>query len=193
MKIVGIFAIVNTSLYAVQYDGKPYDEFKRLFDQWQDIEYLEGFFENNKKDLEEGFYKGISIEDAILRTTNEASKFEQKIRESAENSICNPDEENTLEKVVFKSLHKDILNNDYIESKAYGVKHKSWLRIYAIRLIENVYFVSGGGIKLTKDMTPEHLKKELKKLKTTTEYLKENFIVNDDDLGYIELGSNGEE
>ncbi|QXP74667.1 hypothetical protein H0I31_00705 [Tenacibaculum sp. AHE15PA] len=193
MKIVDIFAIVNDSLYSVQYDGKPYDEFKMLFDQWQDIEYLEGFFENNKKDLAEGFYKDVSIEDAILRTTNEASKFEQKIRESAENSICNPDEENTLEKVVFKSLHKDILNNDYIESKAYGVKHKSWLRIYAIRLIENVYFVSGGGIKLTKDMTPEHLKDELKKLKATTEYLKENFIVDEDDLGYIELGSYGEE
>jgi len=193
MKIVDIFAIVNASLYAVQYDGKPYDEFKTLFDQWQDIEYLEDFFENNKKDLEEGFYKGISIEDAILRTTNEASKFEQKIKESAENSICNPDEENTLEKVVFKSLHKDILNNDYIESKAYGVKHKSWLRIYAIRLTENVYFVSGGGIKITKDMTPEYLKDELKKLKATTEYLKENFIVDDDDLGYIELGSYGEE
>ncbi len=42
-------------------------------------------------------------------------------------------------------------------------------------------------------MTPEYLKDELKKLKATTEYLKENFIVDDDDLGYIELGSYGEE
>ncbi|WP_123776067.1 hypothetical protein [Brumimicrobium aurantiacum] len=193
MKIVDIFAIVQNSLYSVQYDGKPYDEFKTLFDQWQDIEYLEDFFENNKKDLENGIYKHFSIEEAIERTTLEAAKFEQTIRKSAENSIYNPDEDNTLEHLIFKSLHKDILNNNYIESKAYGVKHKSWLRVYAIRLTENVYFVSGGGIKLTKAMTPDHLKKELKKLRTTTQYLKENFIVDEDDLGYLELGSYGEE
>ncbi|RFC54637.1 hypothetical protein DXU93_06515 [Brumimicrobium aurantiacum] len=184
---------MQNSLYSVQYDGKPYDEFKTLFDQWQDIEYLEDFFENNKKDLENGIYKHFSIEEAIERTTLEAAKFEQTIRKSAENSIYNPDEDNTLEHLIFKSLHKDILNNNYIESKAYGVKHKSWLRVYAIRLTENVYFVSGGGIKLTKAMTPDHLKKELKKLRTTTQYLKENFIVDEDDLGYLELGSYGEE
>jgi hypothetical protein len=193
MKIVDIFAVVENSLYAVRFGNKAHDEFKNLFDNWQDVEYLEQFFEENKKDLEEGFYKHVSIEDAILRTTIEASKFEQKIRKSAVNSICSPDENDTLEKVIFKSLHKDIFNNDYIESKAYGVKNKSWLRVYAIRLTDNVYFVSGGGIKLTKDMTPVHLKEELKKLKATTQYLKENFIIDDDDLGYIELGSYGEE
>lgn len=193
MKIVDIFAIVNDSLYSVQYEEKPYDEFKMLFDQWQDIEYLEDFFENNKKDLENGIYKHLSIEEAIARTTREAFNFEQIILQAAKKSSTNPEAKHTLEKVVFKSLHKNIFNNEYIESKAYGVEQKSWLRIYAIRLAENVYFVSGGGIKLTKDMKPPHLKAELKKLKATTEYLKENFIVDEDDLGYLELGSYGEE
>lgn len=193
MRIVDIFAVVEGSLYAVRYDGKVCDEFKTLFDQWQDIEYLEQFFEDNKHDLKNGIYNHLSIEDAITRTINEAFKFEKKILHAAKNSINNSNAKNTLEKVVFTSLHKEIRSNEYIESKAYGTKRKSWLRVYAIRLAQDVYFVSGGAIKLTKDMRPPHLKEELKKLKATTAYLKEEFIINEEDLGYIELGNYGEE
>lgn len=193
MKIVSIFDIVKGSLYAVRFDEEPYDEFKTLFDQWQDPEYLEQFFEDNKTDLENGIYKHLSIEDAITRTSDEAYLFEQKIRKAAELSLSNPNANNTLENIVFTSLHKNVYNNTHIESKAYGTENKSWLRVYAIRLAENIYFVSGGAIKLTKDMQREHLQKELKKLKTVTAYLKEEFIINEEDLGIIELGNHGEE
>jgi len=42
-------------------------------------------------------------------------------------------------------------------------------------------------------MRPTHLQKELVKLRATKEYLKENFVINEDDLGYLELGNNEEE
>lgn len=193
MRIVDIFAVVEGSLYTVRYDGKAYDEFKNLFKQWQDIEYLEQFFEDNKHDLENGIYKHLSIVDAISRTTKEALKFERKILQAANNSTNNPNAKITLENVVFTSLHKEIRSNEFIETKAYGTHRKSWLRVYAIRLAQDVYFVSGGAIKLTKDMKPPHLKEELKKLKVTTAYLKEQFVFEEEDLGYIELGNYGEE
>ncbi|PCJ22827.1 MAG: hypothetical protein COA97_12835 [Flavobacteriales bacterium] len=122
MEIVSIFAIIEGSLYAVQYDGKSYDEFKTIFDQWQDIEYLEQFFEDNKNDLENGIYNHLSIEDAVNKTIDETSFFELKVLAAAKNSLSNPEAKITLEKAVFHSLHKEVYNNDYIESKAYGTK-----------------------------------------------------------------------
>jgi len=194
MKIVGIFGVVEESLFAVRFDDKAFDEFKDLFDKWQDIEYLEQFFEDNKHDLKNGIYQHISLEEAVEKTAEEVFQFEQTLRKAAFNSAHHPNAKLTLESVVFKSLHKDILDNEYIQSKAYGNRHKSWLRIYAIRLDRDIYFISGGGIKLTKTMQEsEHLKLELLKIEKVKEYLKENFIVDEADLGTIELESYEEE
>ena len=50
MEIITIFALHDQALYSVKYSGQTFDEFDRLFDLWQDIQYLEDFFENNKSD-----------------------------------------------------------------------------------------------------------------------------------------------
>ena len=92
--------------------------------------------------------------------------------------------------MVFTSLHENDYSHIHIQSKAYGPQRPSWLRIYAIRIAENVYVVSGGAIKLTKDMEVPHLKLELRKLKATTAYLKEIGLEFEEDLGYIEIGNN---
>jgi hypothetical protein len=45
--------------------------------------------------------------------------------------------------------------------------------LYAIRIADNVYVVSGAGIKLTETMNDRpHLKTELKKLKAVSTFLK---------------------
>jgi hypothetical protein len=189
MNINGIFAVVEGALYAIQFDDNQADEFKQLFDNWQDPEFLEQFFEDNKDDLQRSIYKHFSVEQAVIRTIDESTKFERKILAAAKQT--NPYAAFTLENAIFHPLHKDVLSNDHIESKAYGTRHRSWLRIYAIRLSENIYFVSGGGIKLTKSNSDsEHLKTEMVKLKKVKEYLKKNFIGDEGDLGYIELLNN---
>merc|ERR1712173_186839 len=99
---------------------------------------------------------------------------------------------NSLEQNVFIDLHNDVFTHVHIESKAYGTQKKSWLRLYAIRISTNVYVVSGGAIKLTKEMNcRDHLNKELDKLKATAEYLKEIGLIEEEDLGYIEFESYG--
>jgi hypothetical protein len=53
-----------------------------------------------------------------------------------------------------------------------------------------MYVISGGAIKLTKDMEVPHLKMELRKLRATADYLKAIGFVIEEDLGYIEIGKN---
>jgi hypothetical protein len=59
---------------------------------------------------------------------------------------------------------------------------KGWLRLYAIRLAENCYLVTGGAIKLTQDMKRAHLQDELKKLELAKQFLRDNGIDFPEDL-----------
>ena len=52
----------------MQFDDNQSDEFRKAFNQWQDVEYLEQFFEVNKTDLQREFYGNITVEDAVFRT-----------------------------------------------------------------------------------------------------------------------------
>ncbi len=198
-----IETIVKDSLYAIKYTDEADEfennefienyeqtnEFNRLFNNWQDPEYLEDFFNKHKQDLQKEFFNNISVEDAILKTIDDAYEFQQKILSISENG----------KEDIFQSLQtlfKPLNNNekeifpipDYQKSKAYG-SQKSWLRMYAIRLEENVFIITGGAIKLTKTMNErEHLKKELKKLKEVKQFLiSEGIIDNDSIIDYLEL------
>jgi len=54
--------------------------------------------------------------------------------------------------------------------------------LYAIRLAENCYLVTGGAIKLTPDMKRDHLEYELKKLEHAKQFLRTNGIDYPQDL-----------
>lgn len=182
MEILNIFGLVKDRLYTVRYTDEEEDEFTRIFRNWDDIEYLEEFFETNKTHLNESIYAPLPIEKAVFRTVSDATVFEKKIMGAA-----NGTSDDTLE-LVFQPLHKKFLKNEYTESKAYGTNNKSWLRVYGIRIAKDLYVVTGGAIKLTKSMQDaEHLKQELLKLKATQHYLKTNGISDSNDLGFFEI------
>lgn len=184
MEIGTIFAVEKGTLYAVQYEEYDCDEFVRAFRNWNDTEYLEDFFETHKADLS-GVYAGISVEHAIFRTINEAGEFQDKIRGVAKNGSF--DAGNSLQDLVFYPLHKNDTGFKLQESKAYGTEHKSWLRVYAIRISAECYVVSGSTIKLTAAMQDrEHTDMELKKLEITAQELKKWGYAEADDFGYID-------
>ncbi len=187
MVISSIFEIVRDSLLSVQYEGNENDEFERIFDLWkEDVEYLFNFFEEHKADLQGGFFGDISVEDAVYLTIEEATEFERYIREIAEEGIHNPDA--SLDVLVFRPLHDNETSTKRVQSKAYGSEDNSWLRIYAIRLGNNQYIVTGGAIKLTKAMQDRpHTDLELKKLKTVSTYLKDEGIIDGDDIGFLDI------
>ena len=58
MKIVRTFTdveIAESQLWTVVYDNEDTDEFNRLFDLWNDGEYLRTFFREHISDLRSGF------------------------------------------------------------------------------------------------------------------------------------------
>ena len=186
MKIVDIFAHVKDKLLSVQFESNDCDEFTLAFRNWNDTEYLESFFEDNKKDLQSGFYGAITIEEAIFSTIDEATYFEEYVREVAKTGKF--ETENSLQELVFNSLHKNDQNYILQESKAYGPDDKSWLRIYAVRISSECFVVSGSAIKLTASMGDrDHTAIQLKKLKITAAYLKENDLLDEEDFGYIDI------
>jgi hypothetical protein len=188
MKIDGIFAIVKTNLVSVKFKGEFNNEFRLLFDNWQDLEYLEQFFEEHKSDLQSGFYGTMTVEDAVFRTIEESEKMETFIKKVAESG--NIISRNTLYDLIFKPLHENDDSIYHLKSKAYGKTKHSWLRLYAIQLAPNHYVVSGGAIKLTETMNERnHLKHELDKLNATAEYLKEVGLITDEDYQFVELSN----
>lgn len=172
MKIIQIFEIVNRGLYAVQYENERNNEFQRLFSLWTDTKYLENFFELHKEDLQNSFWKNISIEEAIQITLNEAKNLEKKLINIAEGGKnANNDTLSTL----FKPLNNNTTAiKDFEKNKLKGLTRQSWLRLYAIRCDSNLFVISGGAIKLTKTMNErKHLLEELRKLEVTQAHLKE--------------------
>ncbi len=183
MEIVRIFA---DCLYAVRYDSEEADEFERLFDQWQDIEYLENFFENNKQDLQHGFYGTFSIEEAVKATREEARRLQQDFRRMARKTAT---EQNRGLDTLFKPLD----NNQYrlielMKSKAKGNRNRSWLRIYAIKVDANLYVVTGGAIKLTATMKERtHTQKELQKIDRCREYMRMQGLIDERTFKELEI------
>jgi len=186
MKIVTIFALVKNKLLSVQFEPNDCDEFTLAFRNWNDTAYLEAFFENNKKDLQSGFYGAITIEEAIFSTIDEATLFEEKIRRVAK--IGKFKTKSSLQDLVFYPLHKNDQTYKLQETRAYGTENRSWLRIYAVRISSECFVVSGSAIKLTGAMGEQgHTAIELSKLKITAAYLKENDLLQEDDFGYIDF------
>lgn len=190
IEINDIFALVEEALLSIRFENQKEHEFARVFGLWNDVEYLEEFFETHKKDLQSEFYREklgfISVEEAVFRTIEEAETFQEYVKQVAEEGKKN--EYETLHDLIFNPLRKNDSTINHQHSKAYGESQHSWLRLYAIRLAPNLYVVTGGTIKLTKKMQDRaHTQKELDKLEQVAAWLKEIGFEDETDYGYIEI------
>src|SRR5690606_6575643 len=119
----------------------------------------EDFFEANQKDLSE-----LTLEEAVIQTINEADLlFETVLSKVNEKGWLNS---------VFKNLHNQEYKAVVLSKKK---ARRNWLRIYAIKIDEEVFLITGGAIKLTHLMQERaHTNEELTKLEQAKNYLKEN-------------------
>ena len=184
MRIIELVRIVPETLWAARFEGIQENEYDRIFDLWNDPEYLDAFFSKHEKDLVKDFYGYCSVSQAVSITLSEADEFERHLLKLAERQ----DLGRRLGD-IFKPLEKTAtikIKNE--KSKAYGTGSNSWLRTYAVRLNYNFFVISGGAIKLTKTMNErEHLKEELIKLDALVRFLKELNIETVEDWGYIDF------
>jgi hypothetical protein len=186
MKIVDIFAVEEDSLYAVLYEGEELDEFNRMMDMWSDPEYLEEFFEENRADLENGFFGNITIEKAIAQVRMESKRLKNLLIEIAQQGKS--DRTNTLT-TLFKPLWKNPTSIEPFEkNKVKAIRKKCMIRMYAIRIDTNLFIISGGAIKLTKTMNDRpHLQGELKKLEVTQSYCMQRFGIDPEWVVFEEM------
>jgi hypothetical protein len=138
-------------------------------------------FQIHIEDLNNDFWNGISIEEAIRKTRKDAKLLERELLEIAESGKTERLENLST---FFEPLSEAKIY-EYEKDKAKGIIKPSWLRIYAIRIEANLFVISGGAIKLTPTMNEtDHLLLELDKLEITR-----NFLLDDenDNLDFIEI------
>lgn len=180
MNVVHIFA----DLYAIRYEDSDQDEFEKAFDLWSDPGYLDSFFQENLNDLQNGFLGEITITQAVERTIEDAEVLEDQLLSLAGND---PEVTNNTLDTLFQPLEKNEYNKVVLgKAKAYGLRYKSWLRVYALKIDPGYYIVTGSAIKLTRTMNErEHTSKELLKLNQCRAFLQEQGLL--DKEGFNEL------
>src|ERR1700728_2221028 len=98
----------NCPLWSVCFDRRPEDGkwipvFRSLLNQWADTEFLEDFFETHKDLLADGFWKGLSVDNAITQVLNERRILYDELQGIARRS---PGYESRTLADVFEPLHK---------------------------------------------------------------------------------------
>ena len=166
-------------LWAVRYDGANDNELFRLFDQWNDVLWLRKFFKENINDLST-YFKITDINQAIIDTIEDSEILEGVILD------ISPEADLDL---LFRLLSNNRTIAEMLEKmKTRGERtncHDSWLRIYAIRLADGKYIITGGAIKLTATMQERpHTQLELDKIEKVRCFLLDEGIV--DDEGFID-------
>lgn len=167
--ILRFVTVIDNALYSIQWTGDDEHSLDAMASALTDVEYIHSYFEDHATGLE--FYK-MSKESAILKTAREANEIVNELYEMAQNSLegIEPDLDE-----VFRPLHRQEAYRHpryYTDYKLNGVE-APWVRLYAVRLDENMYVITGFGIKLVKQMHEDDLLVlELNKLKDATEYLK---------------------
>jgi hypothetical protein len=161
-------------LWAVRNDSEEENELYKLFDRWNDVVWLRAFFKANLNDLISCF-RVIDVKDAIVDTIEDSDRLESMILD------LSPDA--NLDR-IFRPLSNHS-SETYLEKDKAKIRerrqHASWLRIYAIKLNQGIYIVTGGAIKLTATMQErEHTANELIKIEQTRRFLIENGIVDED-------------
>ncbi len=189
MKLKPIFVDEQSGegLYAVHYSEEELNEFERLFELWNDTEYVTNYCILNQSYFETPHFENISIDEAITKIIGEAQELEFLLEDYAEQGFSNCG--NNLQ-MLFKplfnqqySLPKHQLTKAKIDNKRNFPK--PILRIYGIRLGINTFVITGGAIKLTKNMDGhDDTKKELTRLEDVKLFLRDNEIDIDDDLNY---------
>ncbi len=161
MKIVCIFA---ENLYAIKYNGESIDEYRRLLNQWNDMEYLFDFIQINNIEESSDFI------DEIIEDANELDIFLNQLNNNKQ-SLNQYFENLRVSEPIILSLQKGKRNK----------RGRSKLRLYAIKIDAEVFLITGGAIKITQTMQ-EHpdTTNELKKLQKVRDFLIENKITFDD-------------
>jgi hypothetical protein len=158
MKIVAIFA---EKLYAFQYDGEVENEYARLLDLWRDVVYLREYAKQNNI---------TNVREFINQIREDVEYIRELFAKITKN--CLPFED------FFMPLD-NLQTRTKVLSLQKGKRYK--LRIYAIKIDENLFVITGGAIKLVFKMSEHYdTKNEKIKLEFAKNYFQQNSVFDND-------------
>ena len=166
-------------LWAVRYEGESDNALYNLFEQWNDVTWLRAFFKENIEDLT-SYFKITDVNQAIMDTIDDSERLQCIILDISPEADLD---------AIFRPLENSrIADTTLGKEKArlkQRIRHSSWLRIYAIKLADGVYIITGGAIKLTATMQErEHTQVELTKMENVRNFLLSEGIIDED--GFVD-------
>lgn len=136
----------NGKLWAVRFDGESENELSKLFAKWNDVNWLRSFFIENIDDLN-SYFKITDITQAVKDTIEDSDQLECVLLD------LSPEADLSM---LFRPLNNNEMSDAMLQKEKARLKrrlkHSSWLRLYAIKLVSGVYIITGGAIKLTATM-----------------------------------------
>jgi hypothetical protein len=159
MKITRIF---ENQLYSFHYDEYNEIEYERNLNQWSNTSYLFEFAkENNIQDI-------VAFVDEI---SDNLEELEDLINETAET-------DGQFKRIFIPLEHSE--TNKTISLRKGKINHNR-LRLYAIKLIDELFIITGGAIKMSQRMLDHPgTAEEHRKLYAARQYLEINDIHNED-------------
>lgn len=169
----------DRKLWAVHFEDEEDNELYKVLNNWADVIWLRDFFKENIDDLN-AYFNITDIKVAVNDTIEDSERLRYIIMD------ISPDTDLSR---IFRPLNNNEASDAMLQKEKARLKrkygHSSWLRLYAIKLIQGNYIITGGAIKLTATMQErEHTRQELVKIDKVRRYLLEENII--DDEGFIE-------
>lgn len=163
--------IEDGRLWAVRFDNDRENALQKVMSQWSDAGWLADFFTQNFDDLI-SYFRIINIEDAIYQTMED--------RDELACIIMDISPEANLDH-FFRPLDNYRTSEMLLGKEKGRPHHRSWLRLYAIKLNAGIYIITGGAIKLTRTMQErEHTLQELEKMEKVRNFLIREGVFDED-------------
>jgi hypothetical protein len=160
MKIVPIFA---DRLYAFHYEGESDNEYERLMSLWTDVAYLYNFArQNNVADV------SAFVEDILDQT------------EALQDFLDNLEQKHTPYNLYFVPLDQAEWKTPNLPLQK-GKISKNSLRLYAVKIDQDCFVITGGAIKMSQTMQDHpDTNQELGKMRTARSFLRQNGVFDED-------------
>ena len=178
-----IIAIFEPYIYSIKYEGKTENEFDRLLAEWNDVESVTNFLEENRSFLKTEIWKAVpNPESAAHQVMDEAAALEMLFNELAQLTVQGKEPDFDSQFKFLDGKYK--FEMEYVPMKSYGTQNPSLIRLYAIKMAPNTYLITGGGIKLadTIQNSPglkEYVIQDIDRVRT---WLKMNGILDAEDM-----------
>lgn len=159
-----------------EYVGKT--EFSKLFSMWKDPLYLAEFFEKNSSLFSDSFWEGVT-EDIFVRDVVQYSRlvFKEITRLLQTGQLFS-----AFESLDSKEESKRKRNKLFKVKAKYGyIAERVAFRIYGIMVDDNTVCITGGAIKIVREMSDApNTKIELKKMERVARNLSDNGVFDKD-------------